>query len=191
MEEHSHKKILFRIPVIIAMTGILFYACVNDLDSIDKVTYDPKAPIEVAQNLEVIYKDSGFAQMKIFATIAETYRSPEHLTKLKDGLKIDFYSLKGEVVSTLTSYYGEINFTTGKVFVRDSVVLYNHEKKQYLETEELFWNQNDSTIYTEKNVIIRTDGKGITGRGKGLKTTQSFDKYVITKPVGKINMSGD
>lgn len=173
------------------MTGILFYACVNDLDSIDKVTYDPKAPIEVAQNLEVIYKDSGFAQMKIFATIAETYRSPEHLTKLKDGLKIDFYSLKGEVVSTLTSYYGEINFTTGKVFVRDSVVLYNHEKKQYLETEELFWNQNDSTIYTEKNVIIRTDGKGITGRGKGLKTTQSFDKYVITKPVGKINMSGD
>ena len=173
------------------MTGMLFYGCVNDLDSIDKVTYDPKAPVELAENLEVVYKDSGFAQMKIFATTAETYRVPDHHTKLKDGLKIDFYSTKGEVVSTLTSYYGEINITTGKFYVRDSVVLYNYKKKQYLETEELFWNQNDSTIYTEKNVVIRTEGRGITGRGKGLKTTQSFDKYVISKPVGTIILSAD
>lgn len=173
------------------MAGILFYSCVNDIDDIERVTYDPKAPTEVATDLEIVYKDSGFAQMTIFAKLAETYRVPEHITKLKDGLKIDFFSRQGEVISTLTSYYGEINFTTGKVFVKDSVVLYNHAKKQYLETEELHWNQNDSTIYTEKNVIIRSDGKGITGRGKGLKTTQSFDKYVIKEPVGTFDLEED
>ena len=42
-----------------------------------------------------------------------------------------------------------------------------------------------------KNVIIKTDGKGVTGRGKGLTTTQSFDTYVIKQPVGQLNLSGD
>ena len=176
------------IPALLCLAGLLLYGCVNDIDTIQKVTYDPKAPSEVTKNMEVFYNDSGYAQIRIFATLAETYLTPEHITKLKDGLKVDFYSPEGEVTSTLTALYGEVNYATGKVFVRDSVLLHNHAKKQHLETEELFWNQKDSTIYTDKYVLIKTDGKGVTGRGRGLKTTQSFDKYEISDPVGKIDL---
>ena len=105
--------------------------------------------------------------------LAETYSKPEHLTKLKNGLQVDFYSIDGEITSTMTAQYGEINFATGKVSVKDSVVLFNYKKKQRLETEELFWNQKDSTIFTDKYVLIKTEGKGITGRGHGISTTQS------------------
>lgn len=180
-----------RIPVVLCAAGLLFYGCVNDLDTIQKVTYDPDAPEEVTQNLDLLYNDSGYAQVMIHADIAETFRKPEHHTKLKDGLKVDFFDAKGNVESTLTAHYGEINYVTGKVVVRDSVILLNHRKKQYLETEELFWSRKDSTIYTDKNVIVRTKGKGITGRGRGMKTTQSFDKYIIIEPVGKFDMSDD
>jgi len=179
-----------KIPVFILLTGFLF-SCVNDIDTIQKVSYDPDAPSEITRNLEVFYNDSGYAQVKIFATLAETYDSPERITKLKDGVRVDFFSNEGEIISQLTSLYGEVNFATSKIVVRDSVVLRNFESKQSLETEELHWNQNDSTIYTEKNVIIKTDGKGVTGRGKGLTTTQSFDTYVIKQPVGQLNLSGD
>ncbi|MBL4863005.1 MAG: LPS export ABC transporter periplasmic protein LptC [Crocinitomicaceae bacterium] len=190
MKLFSSTHTLQAIPVILFMTGILF-SCVNDLDTIQKVTYDPNAPDEITRNLEVFYTDSGFAQVRIFAHLAETYSKPKHVTQLKEGLKVDFFSQNGEVVSTLTALYGEIDFDTGLIVVRDSVVLYNLAKKQYLETEELFYNQKDSTIFTEKNVIIKTDGKGVTGRGRGIKTTQSFNKYVITNPVGKLNISED
>src|SRR5574343_254231 len=40
----------------------LFSSCVNDLESIKKVTYDPKAPDEVTKNLRVFYTDSGYAR---------------------------------------------------------------------------------------------------------------------------------
>ena len=159
------------------MTGILF-SCVNDLDTIKKVTYDPDAPEEVTKNLEVLYTDSGYAQVKIYANLAETYSKPKRITKLKNGLKVDFFGENGTVVSCLTANYGEVNFDSGLMFVRDSVVLRNYPKKQTLETEELFYNQSDSTIYTDKNVIVKKQGKGVTGRGKGIRTTQPLVNIV-------------
>ena len=178
----------FRIPAILAMAGILFFACENDLDKIQKVTYNPNAPSEVTRNLTVFYNDSGYAKIRIYATLAETYTKPKRITKLKDGLKVDFYSEDGEIVSKLTALYGEINYETGMVVVRDSVHLLNIEKGQYLETEELFWNQRDSTIYTDKNVIVKSKDNSIDGMGRGLKTNQQFSHYKILKPVGKFEV---
>ena len=185
MRNHS-RKTNWKLPAIILMAGFLF-SCVNDLDTIQKVTSDPNAPSEVTRNLEVFYNDSGYARVKIFATLAETYRIPKHITKLKDGVRVEFFSESGEVISQLTSLYGEVDFETGLIVVKDSVILRNFEQKQQMETEELHWNQKDSTIFTDKNVIIRKDGQGIIGRGKGLQTTQSFDKYKIEKPIGKMD----
>ncbi len=170
------------------MAGILF-SCVNDLDTIQKVTYDPKAPDETSTNLEVLYTDSGYARVKIFAKLAETYSQPERITKFKDGVEVDFFSDKGEVISVLTALYGEVNFKTGLITVRDSVILKNLQKKQALETEELFYNQNNDTISTQKYVICKRDGEGVIGRGHGLKTTRFFNYFEILEPEGKVDLS--
>lgn len=168
------------------MAGILF-SCVNDLDAIDRATYSSDAADEVTQDLEIVYTDSGYAQVRIQATLAETDNTPKRITRLKDGLRVDFFNNQGIVGSTLTALYGEIDYATGVMFVRDSVVLYNYEKKQWLETEELFYNQNDSTIFTTKYYVVKTEGKGITGKGEGLRTTPSFSYYDTGKPEGKID----
>lgn len=187
----TSKRLIKIIPALFFGAGIFFSSCENDIDTIQKVTYDPSAPDEITRDLNVLYNDSGYPQIKIHATLAETYNYPEHITKLKKGLSVDFFTEDGEIVSTLTAINGEINFNKGMVIVRDSVVLRNYAKKQRLETEELNWNQNDSTIYTNKYVVVKTEGKGITGRGKGLQTTQTFAKYTILEPVGTIDLSQD
>ncbi len=178
---------ILRIPVFFLLAGILF-SCVNDMDTIQKVTFDPNAPDEASRNLVVLYNDSGYAKVELYATLAETYRAPEHITKLKDGVKVNFFNEEGKITSSLTSLYGEINYSSGMIIAKDSVILRNLETKKQLETEELFWDQKKDIVYTDKNVIIRQDGKGIIGRGKGLKTTQSFSKYVIKNPIGKFNL---
>jgi LPS export ABC transporter protein LptC len=177
-------KHLFGIPASLVLAGILF-SCVNDLDQIKRVTNDPKAPDEVTTNLEVFYTDSGAPKVRIFAKLAETYSQPELVTKLKDGIKVDFYDSDGEIVSTLTALYGEIQTSKGRMFVRDSVQLFNRAKNQRMETEELIWNQTDSVVYTEKNVIVKSP-KGVV-YGKGIRTTQDFNHYTFFKPTGKIN----
>ena len=173
---------------MIFMAGILF-SCENDMDAIERVTYDEQAPDEVTKDLNIIYTDSGYAQVRIKAALAETVKKPRHITKLKDGLRIDFFGDSGEVTSTLTALYGEVNYNTGKMFVRDSVVLYNYEKKQWLESEEMIYNRVDSMIYVPKYYVIRKAEKGITGSGEGLKTTYKFDKddYSTRNPQGTID----
>lgn len=186
MKSNSSIKIVSGIPAVIFAAGILF-SCVNDMDTIDKVTFDEKAPEEVTSNLVVVYTDSGYAKVKIYAALAESFSKPEQVTKLKDGLRVDFFSDGGVVVSSLTALYGEINHKTGLMFVRDSVILKNYGKNQILETEELFYNQRDSSIYTDRNVILRRNGK--VGTGTGIRTTQSFDYYKVTKPEGEAAFS--
>ena len=177
-------RLFFGIPASLVLAGFLF-SCVNDLSHIKRVTNDPKAPDEVTSNLEVFYTDSGAPKVRIFAKLAETYNKPETVMKLKDGIKVDFYDPDGEIVSTLTALYGEIRTAEGRMFVRDSVQLFNHAKKQRMETEELNWNQKDSLIYTEKNVIVRSP-QGVV-YGKGIRTRQDFNQYTFYKPTGKIN----
>lgn len=177
---------LFKILLGLLMIGIMA-SCVNDLESIQKVTYDPKAPDEVTKDLRVFYTDSGYARVEVFAKLAESYSKPESITKLKDGIKVNFFSAKGEVVSTLTALYGEVNYTKGTMFVRDSVQLINHDKKQRMETEALFWNQKDSSIYTTSNVVVRSP-KGILF-GNGIRTKQDFSEYEFLKPYGRFDLN--
>ncbi len=174
------------IPASVLLAGFLF-SCVNDLDHIHRVTYDPKAPDEVVKDMQVFYTDSGYAKVRIFANLAETYTVPEAVTKFKDGLKVDFYDSEGEIISTLTSLYGEIRTAEGKMIVRDSVRLFNYEKNQRLETEELIWSQKDSVIFTEKTVVVKTPESVLYGQG--IRTKQDFETYTFLRPTGKIKMN--
>lgn len=161
-------------------------SCVNDLETIKKVATRSDAPEDVTENLEILYTDSGYAQFQLFAKLAETYVKPVELTKLKDGLKINFFDEKGNIVSSLTALYGEINTKEGTFYAKDSVQLFNYEFEQKLETEELIWNQKDSSIISEKPVIVYTK-KGILF-GTGIESKQDFSKYTFKRPTGRINL---
>ena len=179
------RKLYWRIPVGLILAGILF-SCTNDLDDIKKVTFDPKAPDEVSTNLKMFFTDSGYAKVRIYANLTEKYSNPEKVTKLKDGLRVDFYDEAGEIVSTLTSLYGEIKDGDGNMVARDSVELYNYEKDQRLKTEELIWSQKDSLIYSDKSVVV-TSPDGVV-YGDGIETKQDFSNYTFIKPRGTFKM---
>ncbi len=176
----------FHYSIFLIIIGCTFSSCVNDLDEIEKVTYNEKTPNEVIQDLDVIYLDSGKAKIEVIAKITEIERNQESITKLKDKVQVNFYSSKGEIVSVLTALYGEINFTKGEMFVQDSVKLYNIKKKQSLETERLDWRQKDSLIYTTSKVTIKTPEAILYGTG--IKTKQDFSYYQFLKPKGKIDL---
>lgn len=168
---------------MIFMMGI-FFSCVNDLNKVKKITTHPDNPDETAEMLHIIITDSGYAQLEIFATIAETYAAPQSVRKFKDGLKVNFYKDDGTVGSVLTSLFGEHDMKTGNITVRDSVKLVNLEQQKTLETEVLYWNKSGDSIYTNKPVVISSPDMVLSGIGAW--TTPAFDTAQFYKPTAKI-----
>jgi LPS export ABC transporter protein LptC len=164
------------------MLTLIFFGCENDVAVVQRISYEADSPTETTKNLVLTYADDGYARVEIHAALAETYRSKAQITKIKDSLKVFFFNEVGEVVSTLSALYGEINYNTGELMVKDSVRLYNHKKQQTLETEALFWNQKDSSIFTRSAVIVRSPKGKLFG--KGIRTKQDFSNYVLLEPVG-------
>lgn len=172
--------------LIVLLVSGLISSCVNDLESIRKVAYRPNDPDEKTTGLYLVYTDSGYAKVRLYAKIAESFSQPEELVKFKDGVKVEFYNEDGSLASVLTALYGEINESEGTMMVRDSVQLYNPHKHQRLETEALFWKRSDSTIFTDKMVTIRTEDALLFG--SGVKTRQDFSHYEFLKPRGRIDL---
>ena len=109
---------------------LILFACENNMDEVQRVSFNPKSADEVIVDFRLVYSDSGYARVSLRAGFAETYRSPEHLTHLRDSLRVNFYGKNGGIISTLTAKYGKINHSTNQLMVKDSVRLYNYKKKQ-------------------------------------------------------------
>ena len=159
--------------------------CENDLETIRKITFKPNDPNERTRDLELVYTDSGYAQIQLHAPLAETYYTPEKTTKFKEGVRVDFFTKKGIVSSTLDANYGEL-FQNNQTVVRDSVKLCNVNQQQCLYTEELHWNQETQAMYTDK--LVRVVAKDGVFYGDGIRTTQDFKKYEFIRPRGTINL---
>jgi len=164
--------------------GMLLYGCVNDMEDVKRISFSKNSPDEAMVALRMNYRESGLARISVYAAFSESFRNPEHITHLRDSLRVTFYSESGEAVSTLTAKYGKINHLKNQILVKDSVRFYHFKKRQLLKTELLYWNQNDSTISTDRSVFI-TGPKG-DFLGKGLKAKQDFSNYEILRPEGSV-----
>ena len=175
--------------VYLLLTLVVFgitYSCVNDEGEVKKITDFEDAPDEQSQNLKMVYSDSGRTKFHLFASISETFTSPEHITNFRKFVKVDFFDGNGIKVSTLTAKNGVYNHVDEVIFVDDSVRLYNYKKDQTLKTEMLTWNKKDSTIRTDYDVEVTSPKELLTG--KGLMTKQDFSFFEILHPTGRLNV---
>ena len=99
------------------------------MNDIQRVTFKEGSPDEVIKDFHITFVDSGYSKIDIYSKITEIYHKPISLTKFKDSVRVNFFSYEGVLVSTLSAHYGQISFSEGKMFVRDSVRLFNLKKK--------------------------------------------------------------
>jgi len=84
------------------------------------------------------YAEDGYARVEIHAALAETYRGQTKITKIKDSLKVYFFNESGDIVSTLSALYGEINYNTGELMVQDSCACTTTKSNKRLKQKPFF-----------------------------------------------------
>jgi hypothetical protein len=95
--------------IFIFLIALGVQSCVNDIQKIKKITFKSTDPDEKTADLVLTYTDSGQAKIRLIAPLAESFAKPEKIIKFREGIKLEFYTKKGALLSTLTAKYGEID----------------------------------------------------------------------------------
>ncbi len=164
--------------------GLIFAACGNDIQEIKKFEKKTEEGVEHAEGVEMLYSDSAVVRVKVTATVMNHILNPEKpLRVFPKGLLVDFFNKDKEQVSKLSSKYAERDENSGLVQLRDSVVVWN-KKDERLESDELWWNEPQQRIYSDKFVKITTPTEII--HGKGFESNGDFTHWTIKEVTGVV-----
>lgn len=167
----------------------LFYcltACENDLTEVQKFIKNEEVAIEIGEEVEVIYSDSGKVEIKIIAPLLHRHldkREPKR--EFPKGLEVYFLDENQKVKSWLIGKYAMEYEKKHITIVQDSVVLFNNNEEK-LETDELIWDQGKDKIYTKQFVRITTKDEQIMGYG--FEADREFTYWKIIAPQGKVKI---
>lgn len=159
-------------------------ACENDQRTIDEITR-PKAMIEEAKQIETYLSQGSSLKAKLWAPYMLRYSSDTIYVEFPKSLHVNFFDSLGRLDSHLDALYGKYYETLNKVYLRDSVVVYNMQGDS-LKSPDLWWDQNTQLFYTDKNVWIKKQGTVLLG--KGMDARQDLSDIHIKQVTGLVNV---
>lgn len=144
-------------------------------------------PVVEAEHVVTYYSDSARVTLKLEAAKQLEFDNGDR--EFPRGVYLEFYDKDGKISSTMRGDYCYYTQATGTYRASGDVVIKGVKKQEQLNTEELFWNQREETIYTDKFVRIEKDGE--IHMGDGLEANQDFTEYSILKSRGSIYLDED
>lgn len=143
-----------------------------------------KGPISEAEKVELYYTENDKVKVKMLADVLFEFQNGDR--EFPKGIYMEFFKEDGSLESTLKANHAYFFKQENQWRGRGNVEVKNLQKKEQLNTEELFWKPADKKIFTEKFVTIRLEGDVLYG--EGLDAKQDLSDYVIRKPTGEINV---
>ena len=144
-----------------------------------------------ADNVEIIYSDSGFVRMKLEAKYIRQFSKVEDpYIEFPEGIYVRFYDDSLNVESEIRANYA-IYHTDDKLWdARGNVVASNLKNGEKLNTEQLFWDENKKTIYSNSFSRIETQDGTFYGQD-GFESNQRFSKWKLKSSRGTVNIKDE
>jgi LPS export ABC transporter protein LptC len=178
------RKIKFsRVVVVIGLSvaGLSLTSCTSK-EIAKPMVYD--GPLQEASDVELLYVEKNALKLKMDAKKIFDLQNGDR--DFPEGLYLEFYDELGNVTSTLQADVAHYFKEDDKWRGRGNVIVKNIEKKQQLNTEELFWRQGVHKIFTDKFVTIKTEEEIVYG--KGLDALEDLSVYKLGGPEGEFNV---
>lgn len=180
-----------RFPPLLCKTWLLplalplFFACENDLNEVNRLFSKSETQVETALGVEMLYSDSAILNLRIVSPkLVRHLDSKNPFQEFPEGLEIEFFSKNGEeVTARMTARYAQRYENDNKFIVRDSVV-WQGQKGERLETEELIWEEEQDRVHTNKFVLVKRPDEIVYGHG--FESNKDFTKWTIRAIEGRI-----
>lgn len=163
----------------------MLFSCENDMQAVSALSLK-KVGIEEGKHIESYMSTAGKVKAKLTAPYMIRSQYDSAKVEFTKTLNVQFYDSALNPESFLFAKYGKYLEYDNTVLLRDSIVVYNI-KHDTLWCNELLWNQNAGTFYTDKPVVVSQDNGSIRQKifARGLQSDQAFTNVSLFK-VGRI-----
>ena len=174
---------LLLIGVILASALSWLYGCVNDEKKVNEF-FEKKLGVDEARQVESYMSQGGHMKAKLTAPLMLRYQDTLARVEFPKSLHVDFYNDSSkQVESQVDARFGKYIETQNKVYLRDSVRVFNIQGDT-LHCQELWWDQTTGLFTTDKPVRIYR--KDLILIGEGLSAPQDFKTFEIYRPANSI-----
>ena len=162
-------------------------SCENSLTELNQFT-STRTGVEEAKQVDIIYSLGDKTKARLTAPYMLRHEEAIPYIEFTKTVHTDFYDDSLQIESKLDAHYGKYMETESKVYLRDSVVVFN-TKGDTLYCDELYWDRakTGKEFYTDKPVRIRTPSQIIDG--EGLDAPQDFKSWHIINGRGFVRVS--
>lgn len=155
-------------------------ACENDVNEVRELSRK-KLNREEGKNISSYLSMNGKMRAHLTAPLLLRYQSDSgRMAEFPRSLHVDFYNDSSKIESQLSARYGRYLESQSKVFLRDSVVIFN-TKGDTLFAKELYWDQNQQKFYTDKRVLLSKNYRRTLVVGNGMTASQDLNDITFYK----------
>lgn len=176
----------YKINLVAALIMGCFFilSCENSEKQLKELTAH-RIGVEEGKGISINYSIGGKTKAKLTAPLMLRYQDTVPYIEFPKTIHADFYGDSLTIESKLDALYGRYMETESKVFLKDSVRLFNI-KGDTLYTDELYWDRNriGREFYTDKPVRIRTKTHIINGTG--FESSQDFTNQIVRNPTNSL-----
>ena len=160
-------------------------SCENNMEEVNKLN-TKRVSQDVAENVTSYMSQTGKVKAKLTAPLM-TRTGDTAVVEFPKSLQVEFYNDSIKPESHLFARYGKYFEKQGKVYLRDSVFVFNIKKGDTLLTNELWWDRDKELFYNSKPVLIKQLGNQ-NMRGDSIIADQNFNSYTLFNGSGIRNL---
>ncbi|WP_278286647.1 LPS export ABC transporter periplasmic protein LptC [Zhouia spongiae] len=152
----------FSIVTVFAVT--MFFSCQGQLEDVKDINTAQRVPSGIAENFKLTYTDSGKVKAILTSSLNYDFSNQKfEFQEFPNGLYVEFFDDQNNK-STVTADYGIMYSQTSLVDLQGNVVLETYDGKK-LEAPQLYWDQKNEWVFTEKEYTFTSDDLNMSGTG--------------------------
>ncbi len=165
--------------IVLLLFCLLSFSCSKNKGALDTVSVDVQAlPMMHSERISSLISDSGMTRYRLKAEVWDVYSDnvKEPYWYFPKGIHVEqfdsLYNVEGSIVAD-TAY----NYEKQKLWRLVGNVKVSNLQGEKFETSEMFWDQKQEKIYSEK--FIRIEQGGRVYMGIGFQSNQDMTRWRI------------
>ena len=181
MRRITLEEIIRSIALLLCMA--MLFSCNNDMRNLQQLSIQKKFPQGEAFDFKLVYTDSTKVVAVVTSKLNKDFTNQRMpYSEFPEGVKVEFYD-QARHKNIVEANYGIIYPSSDMVELRDNVVLTTYDGKK-LKTSQLFWDQKEDWIFTDREFSFTDETKGTVTNGIGMDFDKKFSTVKAHKTTG-------